>query len=490
MVDDALDFAMGRGIRSRRLFIVAIAAFSLFALVGSISLISLKVAVAVVVALTASIWIFIYCARRQFDRIVMAWLVVFPFCYYLFSFPTERAIFTVDRAFIFLVSLTLISTARDPQLLPLGSNIRFAGYFWAAYLFVSLISLLGHPAPDILSSYRLFIDGMVMPALLGLYAVRFFPVVQNLSRVHACVCFLMIGIAIVAGSELMSGTNLFPSPGSVETWVQTSNARFIRVDGPFENSSVLCVVGTVGFLFIVYIGRLLGGSLTGSQRWLHFAGVLAALASALMPMNRGLVIALLVCGCIDYFAADPLVSRRIWNCILVMLLFFIVIGKSFYPGVYENRVTSQANFYQRIAQNLQTLQIIRDHPLIGVGFGLYHDAVLEDSKYQVGWGGFEPMNAPHNSLSAVLAEEGGIGFVLYVAAQLFFVRAMYELRKINRLGWRAFLYCTLVYTIFGLDVGIAYYSDLNLFYMFALGIILQIQLRMPPREPSNAICYR
>jgi O-antigen ligase len=100
------------------------------------------------------------------------------------------------------------------------------------------------------------------------------------------------------------------------------------------------------------------------------------------------------------------------------------------------------------------------------------------------------MNAPHNSLSAVLAEEGGIGFVLYVAAQLFFVRAMYELRKINRLGWRAFLYCTLVYTIFGLDVGIAYYSDLNLFYMFALGIILQIQLRMPPREPSNAICYR
>jgi O-antigen ligase len=100
------------------------------------------------------------------------------------------------------------------------------------------------------------------------------------------------------------------------------------------------------------------------------------------------------------------------------------------------------------------------------------------------------MNAPHNSLSAVLSEEGGIGFVLYVAAQLFFVRAMYELRKVNRLGWRAFLYCILVYTIFGLDVGIAYYSDLNLFYMFVLGIILQMQLRMLPREPSHAICYR
>jgi hypothetical protein len=490
MADHALEFTTGRGLYSRRLFILAVTAFSVVALVGSISLISLKVAVAVVGALTTSIWIFIYCARRQFDRIVMAWLVIFPFCYYLFSFPTERAIFTVDRAFILLVLLTLISTVRDHGLLPLGSNVRLAGYFWTAYLSVCLISLLAHPAPDILSSYRLFIDGMVMPALLGLYAVRIFPVARNLSKVHACVCFLMIGIAIVAGTELINGTNLFPFPGSVETWVQTSNAKFIRVDGPFENSSVLCVVGTVGFFFIVYIGRLLRGAFTASQHWLHSAGVLAALTSALMPINRGLVIALLVCGCIDYFAADPLVSRRIWNCILVVLLLFIVIGKLFYPGVYENRVTSQANFYQRIAQNLQTLQVIRDHPLIGVGFGLYHDAVLEDSKYQVGWGGFEPMNAPHNSLSAVLAEEGGIGFVLYVAAQLFFVRAMYKLRRINRPGWRAFLYCTLVYTIFGLDVGISYYSDLNLFFMFALGIILQIQLRMLPREPSDAICYQ
>jgi hypothetical protein len=490
MVDDALELIVGRGIRSKRVFILVLSAFSLIALVGSISLISIKAAAAVVVALTVSIWIFIYCARRQFDRIVMAWLVVFPFCYYLFSFPRERSVFTVDRAFILLVLLALISTPRDPGLLPLGSNVRFAGYFWAAYLSVCIISLLAHPAPDILSSYRLFIDGMLMPALLGLYAVRFFPIVQNLSKVHACVCILMISIAIVAGTELVSGSNLFPVPGAIETWVQTSNANFIRVDGPFENSGVLCVIGTVGFFLIVYTGRILGGSLGGSQRWLHSAGVLAGLASALMPMNRGLVIALLVCACIDYFAADPLVSRPIWNCILVVLLFFTVIGKVFYPGVYEHRVTSHANFYQRIAQSLQTLQVVRDHPLIGVGFGLFHDAVLEDSKYEVGWGGLEAMNAPHNSLSAVLSEEGGIGFVLYVAAQLFFVRAMYELRKVNRLGWRAFLYCILVYTIFGLDVGIGYYSDLNLFYMFVLGIILQIQLRMLPREPSHAICYR
>jgi len=144
--------------------------------------------------------------------------------------------------------------------------------------------------------------------------------------------------------------------------------------------------------------------------------------------------------------------------------------------------------YQRIAQDLQTFEVIRDHPLMGVGFNLYHDTVVGDSRYAVRWGGFEAMDVPHNSLLAVLADEGWIGFFLYVAAQLLLVRAMWTLRKLNKLGWRVFLYSILVYTIFGLDAGINYYSDLNLFYMFVLGIILQIQLRMrPPEPPSNGI---
>ena len=83
-----------------------------------------------------------------------------------------------------------------------------------------------------------------------------------------------------------------------------------------------------------------------------------------------------------------------------------------------------------------------------------------------------------------------MGFLLYGAAQIAFVRAMWKLRKVNRLGWRVFLYCILIYTIYGLDVGMAYYSDLNLFYMFALGLLMQIQLRMLPHiSRSNDFYY-
>jgi O-antigen ligase len=210
-----------------------------------------------------------------------------------------------------------------------------------------------------------------------------------------------------------------------------------------------------------------------------------------MPMNRGLVIALLVCACMDYFADDSLIAHRAWNYILAGLLVLAITGKLFYPAVFEDRVTRPDNVYQRIAQDLQTLEVVRDHPLIGVGFNLYHDTVLGNAKYTVRLKGFEAMDFPHNSLFAVLAEEGCIGFLLYVAAQIFFVRAMWRLRKINRLGWRVYLYCILVYTVYGLDVGMAYYSDLNLFYMFVLGIIFQVQLHMVSKKrPANDPYYR
>jgi O-antigen ligase len=101
------------------------------------------------------------------------------------------------------------------------------------------------------------------------------------------------------------------------------------------------------------------------------------------------------------------------------------------------------------------------------------------------------MDIPHNSLLSVLAEEGLTGFLLYTGAQLSFVLAMWKLRRVNPLGWRVFLYCVLVYTIYGLDVGMAYYSDLNLFYMFVLGVLMQIQSHMLLQErQADDLQYR
>jgi hypothetical protein len=457
---------------------------SLLAIAILLPLSSTPVGIAILGGWIVLIWVAISFIRGQFDYVVLVWVAVFPYCYYFFSYPAERAIFTIDRAFIVLLAIELFFLWRRTDAAPLTRDVRISGYFWALYLLVCFHSLAGHPVFEVLSCYRLLLDGMLMPALLGLYAVRLFPIPRNLTKLHGCVCVLMLGIAVVCGSELISGKNLFPWPGAIETWVYTDEAKILRVDGPFENSSVLSVVGVLGFFFIIYSRRLIGGSLTSTQHLLHGIGVMASLASALMPMTRGLLIALLVCASIDYFAKAPLISRTTWNCLLIVLLIFAMVAKLFYPGVFEDRVTRGENLYQRIAQDLQTLEVIRDHPLMGVGFNLYSAAVTGNPRYAVQWRGLEAMNFPHNSLLSVLAEEGIVGFLLYAGGQLYFIRAMWRMRKVNRLGWQVFLYCILVYIVFGFDVGIAYYSDLNLFYMFVLGIILQIQLRMLPRVES------
>ncbi len=451
---------------------------SLFPLVILLPVVPTRLGLDILAGWIVLIWAAISFIRRRFDYVVLVWVAVFPYCYYFFSYPPERAVFTVDRAFIVLLAIELFVLSRRTGAAPLTREVRISGFLWALYLVVCFGSLAGHPVFDVLGSYRLLLDGMLMPAMLGLYAVWLFPITRNLSKLHGCICLLMVGIAVVCVSELVSGKNLFPWPGAIETWVYNSDFKILRVDGPFENTSVLSVIGVVGFFFIIYSRRLIGSSLSSTQRLLHSIGVLGSLVCALMPMTRGLVIAVLVCASIDYFAKVPLISRRLWNCLFAALFVFAVAAKLLYPGVYEDRVTRRDNFYQRIAQDLQTSEVIRDHPLMGVGFNLFAPNVVGDPKYAVQWGGFEAMNIPHNSLLAVLAEEGSIGFLLYAGAQLYFIRAMWKMRKVNRLGWQVFLYCVLVYLIFGFDVGIAYYSDLNLFYMFMLGIILQIQIRM------------
>ena len=472
------------------LFIAALATFSLIALVFSSTQLSAHAAAAVMSAWAGLIWVSVLCARGRFESVVMAWLVLFPYCYYFFSFPKDHPLFTVDRALLVSVVLVLINNQREPGLVPLTPDLRLAGYLWGVYILICFASLWSHSISDVLGSYRLLLDGIVMPALLGLYAIRFFPIMWNLKRVHTCICLLMIGVAAVSAVELFTGTNLLPWPGGVEEWVQSDTFRILRIDGPFESSGILCLVGTFGFFFIMYLGHVIGTPREGVSSVLHRIGILAALAAAFMPMNRGLVIALFVCACLDYFAKAPLVGRRLWNGIFGGLLIAVSAAWMFYPSVFEDRVSRGDNLYQRIAQNQQTLKVVIDHPLLGAGFNLYHELVLGNPRYTASWHGFDAMNIPHSSLFTVLSEGGIIGFIAYVAAQIFLVRAMWRLRDANRLGWQAFIYCVLAYNIYGIDAGIVYFSDLNLFYMFVAGVIFQMQMHtvVESRSAHDVLC--
>jgi O-antigen ligase len=113
------------------------------------------------------------------------------------------------------------------------------------------------------------------------------------------------------------------------------------------------------------------------------------------------------------------------------------------PRLYEDRVADPADFYQRIAQHVETLRVVREYPFFGVGFGLYYDVVSQDPLHTAKWKGMESMALPHNVLMTVLSEEGLVGWLFYVSAQVFLIRAMWRIRKVYPPGWLAFLYCVL-----------------------------------------------
>jgi hypothetical protein len=459
-----------------------LALLSLLALAILLPMSSPSAGVAILGAWTLLIWVAISFTYGKFDYVALTWVTIFPYCYYYFSYPAERAIFTVDRAFIVLLAIELVVMARRPGSTPLTGEIQIAACFWGLYLVVCFGSLAGHPVFDVLGSYRLLLDGMLMPALLGLYAVRLFPITRNLSKLHACLCVMMLGIAAVCGSELINGKNLLPWPGAIETWVYNYDVKILRVDGPFEQPGVLSVVAILAFFLIIYLRRIMPPVFSPWRSLLHRMGAVASFTVALIPLNRGLIFALIPIALIEACSRNRLLSRRIWVAIFAGILLAAVAAKLLYPRIYDDRVSRPDNVYQRLAQDEETLRVVRDHPFFGVGFNQYHDVASSEPMYLAQWKGIESMNLPHNVLMTVLSEEGIVGLLFYVLAQLFFIRAMWKIRKNYPAGWLAFLYCLLIYVLIGLDDAIVYFSDINLFYIFVLGTLYQVQARVIPEQ--------
>jgi O-antigen ligase len=190
---------------------------------------------------------------------------------------------------------------------------------------------------------------------------------------------------------------------------------------------------------------------------------------------------------VDSWSKHRLVSRRMWAAFFGMILFTTVATRALDPRLYDDRVSGMDNIYQRFAQHEETLRVVREYPFFGVGLGLYHDVASRNPQYMARWKGIESMNVPHNVMMAVLSDQGIVGLMFYAFAQVFFVRAMWKIRKVYPPGWLVFLYCLAVYMLIGLDFATAYYSDINLFYVFILGILYQQQSRMAREDVPAAL---
>jgi O-Antigen ligase len=452
-----------------------LAFLSLVPLCVVLPLAPIKVGVAIILGWTALLWVAIGFARDQFHWFALTWVAIYPYCYYFLSYPAERSIFTVDRAFIVLLLIQMFVVSRHAVTIPLPRDVWISGYLWGLYLLICILSIGGHNPSEVLPSYRLLVDGMLMPAIFGLYAMRYFPLLENFQKLHVSFCILGIGLCISGLIELTTGTDILPWNGADPAFTDT---HVRRADGPFELPVILSVVAILVFFLIVYLRRLMPRRISAWRALLHRIGAIASLAAALIPLDRGLIVALVPIAIVDSFSRNRLLSRRIWATLFGIILLGAVTALMLNPRLFDDRVARPDNVYQRLAQDRETLQVVREYPLFGVGFNLYHDFTSRDPRYLSRWKGIESMNFPHNAMMTVLSEEGIVGLLFYVSAQAFLIRAMWRIREAYPPGWLVFLYCVLIYVIIGIDYATVYYSDVNMIYIFALGVLYQLQTKM------------
>src|ERR1700738_930905 len=151
----------GTSATTQRLFWLLVS-LSLVPLCIVLPMAPLKIGIAVIVGWTALLWIAISIARGHFHYVIPLWVAVYPYCYYFFSLPAERSIFTVDRALIVLLIIEMVLVSRQrADGVPLTHDVRISAYLWGLYLLVCFLSLAGHAPSEVLPSYRLLVDGML-----------------------------------------------------------------------------------------------------------------------------------------------------------------------------------------------------------------------------------------------------------------------------------------------------------------------------------------
>lgn len=413
---------------------------------------------------------------------ILMWAFFFPLGYYFLSFPRENSILTFDRA-LPLLFLPAMAFASPKSSVPLPDPVRRCATAWVVFLTVAAISLIR--AGDLIASGRLFFDGFLLPAFFGWCIIRNFQVRQNTGILHLLVSLMAVYVACIAVAEVILKKDILPLPGSALFFA----GALPRPNGPLYSDDSLAVIGLVTFFFLLFLRKALGDQLPFWRRTIHAFGVTGALAMALLPMFRSVLVTLMLVLVVEFATARKPSQRALRAALLVVCLTSSALIKTLAHDAFEDR-SRPDNFYARIAEQMQALQVIRDNPVFGVGLGQFMSVVDLDTRYLALYEGVQSLNSPHNNLSGIFSETGILGFIPYVTAQVMLVLMFWRVRKrrtqASQLVWSSFLYIFLSYWVNGMTLAVGYNSDLNLWFIVALCVVYKYAMSEPV-HPGRAV---
>jgi len=417
------------------------------------------------------------------ERLALLWFALTPIASYYFRYPAQKSIVTFDRVSISLIVIALIFRAvSSKRKLP---TISLFEIFWGLFTVVALVSVARMSFdPEYSAGYalRTAVDGFLLPLALFFVTKNYFD-----SRAHSKSLMLassLVGIYLfVLGLyEFIFEEDLFPIKDAAFI-----REGFVRANGPFTTDNSYAIICLLLFFLIYFLPRLGEFQLDRASETLRRITLAMIGAATLIPLFRVIIIALIV----GLLLPLAIAYGRKWVITFLGVVFALgaiillpVAGLLTATDIFQDRVANPDNIYGRMATYIAALKIAADSPITGIGLENYTPYFLEkfygkDSEpdAEVTVEGVVAIENPHSNIFAVLSELGLIGLLLYLAANIYLLKIGISLIKsatTKAQHWIGvcFVVLYLAYWIPGLTLTSGYYSDLNLYFFFLLGFLI------------------
>jgi O-antigen ligase len=395
------------------------------------------------------------------------------------------------------------------------SRLRFsATMFEIAWALLSLIALISAfiQSNDAPYALRIAVDSFWLPLVIFHLARHHFDARNRASALIIAAIALAFFLLASGAFEFATGTNLFAYKGS-----ELIREGERRVNGPFASDSSYAIICLLLFLFLLALPRLFRIRFDRTTRVLYAGALVAVALATLLPLFRTTAIALALCwillqvagrwrdavtqqpgdtaieaacnnesvnqhtGHSDSVTASPrhrIAALAPWLVGIIIALF--VGGAALGYLSFGRRLTDPRNVFGRLATWQAAIGIVIENPLLGVGLANYQEHFY--SKYNWEAESVEQVfytraaNSPHSNWLWIAAELGVIAFVLYAVANVcLFGIGWRALKRASdphaRMAAACYLAIFAAYLISGLTLASGYYSDLNLYFFFLLGLL-------------------
>ncbi len=459
--------SLPRGALSRHqkiAFAILTAAFFLYWRQPTLAMLGLGV----MLALPPLLYLVFRLADGNAEPIMLLWAGVCPLGYYFLS---SRFV-TFDGLVVFALAAGIVLCPKS-RVTPMPPMLRYCGWAWFAFLVGALLSMVS--VDQLSNPLHIWVLAFLMPAIVGWYVIACFPVRSHLRTLHGIICVVAIYSAAIGAAEMYLGRDLLPiSAGGSDYFAGAPGGVWImRANGPYAAQHSFGLIGLATFCLLGFLRQAMGEKVPRWQKVLHGLGITAALLQAMMPLTRSIFITIIVILLLDLFRKMSKFQKALRVGILATGGIAVMVVMMAVPELFEERVSGTENIYFRIAQQQQNLRLFMDYPVLGVGLTNFYKVASSKPTYSVSYSGVESGDIPHSNPGSVLTETGLVGFLPYFLSQCLLVAAFWKRRGSvgGKLAWPFFVYVFLSYWITGLSIASAYYSDLNLWYLFCFAVI-------------------